>query len=115
MKQLKRLKNMLLGEKEQKETDEQVQQSESEIETKTKETETLKSEIENPGVVGGCRGRRRAGWESGWGLLFGLVQGRWREGEGGIECGVARFILADEVGGDGRRGREGWSWHGACN
>lgn len=39
---------MLLGEKEQKETDEQVQQSESEIETKTKETETLKSEIENP-------------------------------------------------------------------
>ncbi len=48
MKQLKRLKNMLLGEKEQKETDEQVQQSESEIETKTKETETLKSEIENP-------------------------------------------------------------------
>ncbi|MGO9387888.1 MAG: CoB--CoM heterodisulfide reductase subunit C [Methanobacterium sp.] len=48
MKQLKRLKNMLLGKKEQKETDEQVQQSESEIETKTKETETLKSEIENP-------------------------------------------------------------------
>ncbi len=48
MKQLKRLKNMLVGEKEQKETDEQVQQSESEIEPKTKETETPKSEIENP-------------------------------------------------------------------
>jgi heterodisulfide reductase subunit C len=39
---------MLVGEKEQKETDEQVQQSESEIETKTKETEIPKSEIENP-------------------------------------------------------------------
>lgn len=39
---------MLVGEKEQKETDEQVQQSESEIEPKTKETETPKSEIENP-------------------------------------------------------------------
>jgi heterodisulfide reductase subunit C len=47
MKQLKRLKNMLVGEEEQKETDEQVQQSESEIETKSKETVTPKSEIEN--------------------------------------------------------------------
>jgi heterodisulfide reductase subunit C len=47
MKQLKRLKNMLLGEEKQKETDEQVQQSESEIETKSKETVTPKSEIEN--------------------------------------------------------------------
>ncbi len=47
MKQLKRLKNMLLGEEEQKETDEQVKQSESEIKTKTEEIETPKSEIEN--------------------------------------------------------------------
>jgi heterodisulfide reductase subunit C len=38
---------MLVGEEEQKETDEQVQQSESEIETKSKETVTPKSEIEN--------------------------------------------------------------------
>jgi len=45
MKQLKRLKNMLLREEEQKETDEQVQQPESEIETKSKQTETPKSEI----------------------------------------------------------------------
>jgi heterodisulfide reductase subunit C len=39
---------MLLGEEEQKETDEQMQQSDSEIETKSKDTETPKSEIENP-------------------------------------------------------------------
>jgi heterodisulfide reductase subunit C len=45
MKQLKRLKNMLLREEEQKETDEQVQQPESEIETQSKQTETPKSEI----------------------------------------------------------------------
>ncbi len=45
MKQLKRLKNMLLGAEEQKETDEQVEQPESKTETKSKESETPKSEI----------------------------------------------------------------------